>query len=140
MAATEQLTFDHIHVISRDPKTSAQSYIDNLGATVTNEVTARGATQIVLSLAGMRFLIRGQRPGEGPTDAPGFQDFGDFSSHNQWGTDHFGLNVHGDFDAYCASLAAKGVKFTVPVKAGAGGRRISFIAAPDNVSIELLEA
>ena len=73
MAATDQLTFDHIHVISRDPKTSAQWYIDNLGATVTNEVTARGATQIVLLLAGMRFLIRGQRPGEGPTDAPGFR-------------------------------------------------------------------
>ena len=58
------LKFDHVHIISKDPKASTNWYVEMLGATITANTTARGAPQIFADLGGMTILIRGQRPGE----------------------------------------------------------------------------
>jgi len=46
--------------------------------------------------------------------------------------------VQGDFDAFCAGLRAKGVKFSMEPTDINPTTRIAFIDAPDGVSIELL--
>ena len=131
--------FDHVHIIARDPHASARWYVEMLGATIAAETMARGAPQIFVELGGMTILIRGQRPSEAPKDATPIRGFGDFSSHNEWGTDHFGFMYPGDLRAFCEGLAAKGVAFPVPLKSGVNGSLLCYIQAPDNVSIELME-
>lgn len=134
------LTFDHIHIISRTPHDSANWYVRLLGAELVADTVARGAPQIFLSLGGMTLVIRGQRPGESPADGTPIADRGDFSSHNEWGTDHFGFLYHGDLRALCAELSAQGVEFPVPLKDGVGGRLLCYLSAPDGVSIEMMQA
>lgn len=114
--------FDHIHIIALDPSTSANWYVQMFGAVIVADTIARGAAQIFVSLGGATILIRGSRPGEAPTGFPPIQSFGDYSSHNQWGTDHFGFMYVGDLREFCESLKAKGVEFSVPLKQGVNGK------------------
>jgi catechol 2,3-dioxygenase-like lactoylglutathione lyase family enzyme len=109
------------------------------GATIAANTVARGAPQIFVDLGGMTILIRGQRPGEDPADTRPIRPYGDFSSHNGWGTDHFGFLYQGDLEAFCAELRAKGVSFPVELKRGVNGSLLCYVAAPDGVSIELMQ-
>lgn len=124
------VSFDHAHVISPDPKGTADWYIDRLGGKVERSVEIAGAPQIYLSFGGgAMVIVRGQRPGEsvaGKTDL-------------QWGLDHFGMRVSGDYDALCSELRSKGVKFLMEPTVMNPTTRICFIEAPDGVSVELLE-
>jgi catechol 2,3-dioxygenase-like lactoylglutathione lyase family enzyme len=131
--------FDHIHIISEDPRASAAWYVEMLGATIAADTVARGAPQIFVELGGMTILIRGRRPGEDPVPAPPIRPYGDFSSHNAWGTDHFGFLYRGDLKAFCTELRAKGVTFPVELKRGVNGNLLCYVAAPDGVSIELMQ-
>ena len=100
--------FDHVHIISEDPHASAQWYVGMLGATIGKDTVTRGAAQIFVSLGGMTILIRGRRPGEEPTAARPIRPYADFSSHNAWGTDHFGFMYNGDLTAFCGELRPTG--------------------------------
>jgi lactoylglutathione lyase len=131
--------FDHVHIISEQPHASAGWYVEMFGATITADTVARGAPQIFVSLGGTTILIRGRRPGEDPLPTRPIQPYADFSSHNAWGTDHFGFMYNGDLTAFCDELRAKGVSFPVPLKKGVGGSLLCYVAAPDNVSIELMQ-
>jgi catechol 2,3-dioxygenase-like lactoylglutathione lyase family enzyme len=134
------LEFDHIHLISASPHDTARWYVEMMGAVVDADTVARGATQIFLSLGGRTIVVRGERPGESPVDGLAIEDRGTYSSHNTWGIDHFGFLYHGDLRAFCAELESKGVTFPVPLKDGVGGRLLCYVAAPDGVSIELIQA
>jgi catechol 2,3-dioxygenase-like lactoylglutathione lyase family enzyme len=131
--------FDHVHIISEDPQASANWYVEMLGATIAKNTVARGAPQIFVDLGGMTILIRGKRPGEAPTKPQPIRPFSDFSSHDEWGTDHFGFMYQGDLAAFCDELRAKGVQFPVELKKGVGGAALCYVAAPDGVSIELMQ-
>ena len=131
--------FDHVHIIAPDPQASARWYVEMLGATVSADTIARGAPQIFVELGGTTILIRGKRPDEHPTDKNEIRPFNDFSSHEQWGTDHFGFMYKGDLRAFVEGLIAKGVETPVALKAGVNGALLCYISAPDNVSIELME-
>jgi catechol 2,3-dioxygenase-like lactoylglutathione lyase family enzyme len=131
--------FDHVHIISADPKGTADWYVEMFGATITADTTARGAPQIFVSLGGMTILIRGQRPGEAPVSPRPIRQFADFSSHDARGIDHFGFMYQGDLTAFCNQLRAKGVSFPVELKTGVGGSLLCYVAAPDGVSIELMQ-
>ena len=131
--------FDHVHIISRDPQASANWYVEMFGATIVADTVARGAPQIFVELGGMTILIRGQRPGESPVAAKPIRQYADFSSHDTWGTDHFGFMYQGDLEAFCDELRAKGVRFPVELKRGVGGSLLCYVAAPDGVSIELMQ-
>lgn len=132
-------TFDHVHIISEDPKGSAAWYVEMFGATITADTMARGAPQIFVELGGMIILIRGRRPGETPEAGRPIQAYADFSSHSRWGIDHFGFMYEGDLAAFCDELRAKGVQFPVALKRGIGGSLLCYVAAPDGVSIELMQ-
>ena len=56
--------FDHIHIISQEPKVAAQWYEDVLGAIIEGEYDLRNAPSINVQLGGMTIIIRGKRPGE----------------------------------------------------------------------------
>lgn len=131
--------FDHVHLISEDPHAAAAWYVEMFGATVGADTLARGAPQIFVELGGMTILIRGRRPGEDPAPARPIRSYADFSSHNAWGTDHFGFLYQGDLAALCDRLRAKGVELPVPLKRGVGGALLCYVAAPDGVSIELMQ-
>jgi lactoylglutathione lyase len=48
------LGFDHLHLISRDPKASAQWYVDMFGGEITEvQENLRGAPQIDVRVGGM---------------------------------------------------------------------------------------
>jgi catechol 2,3-dioxygenase-like lactoylglutathione lyase family enzyme len=131
--------FDHVHIISEDPKASAAWYVEMFGATIAADTIARGAPQIFVEVGGTTIIIRGRRPGETPTAAKPIQPYSDFSSHNEWGTDHFGFMYQGDLTALCDELRAKGVTFPVALKKGVGGSLLCYVSAPDGVSIELMQ-
>ena len=133
------IKFDHVHIIARDPQATANWYVTMLGATLTRESVAYGAAQIFLELGGAVIIVRGARAGETPIDRRKIASFGTFSGHETWGTDHFGFLYKGDLTAFCEELLAKGVTFPVPLKRGVDGSLLCYIAAPDNVSIELMQ-
>ncbi len=132
-------TFDHVHLISADRQAAARWYVEMFGARIAADTVARDAPQIFVDLGGMTILIRGRRPGEDPVAARPIRPYADFSSHNGWGTDHFGFMYKGDLTALCAELRAKGIEFPVELKRGVGGSLLCYVAAPDGVSIELME-
>jgi catechol 2,3-dioxygenase-like lactoylglutathione lyase family enzyme len=138
--ANPAFTFDHVHIISADPHAAARWYVEMFGATIAADTVARGAPQIFVELGGMTILIRGCRPGEAPGAARPIKPFADFSSHDSWGTDHFGFLYRGDLTALCDELREKGVAFPVELKRGVGGSLLCYVAAPDGVSIELMQA
>ena len=45
----------------------------------------------------------------------------------------------GDLTALCTELREKGVSFPVELKQGVGGSLLCYVAAPDGVSIELMQ-
>ena len=136
----QRIAFDHIHLISRDPKAAADWYRSNFGGEITAEQDdLRGAPQIDVRVGGATLVIRGRRPGEHPVDTKPMQDFDGYSSHDEWGTDHFGFLYQGDLTALCADLRKKGVSFPVELKKGVGGSLLCYVAAPDGVSIELMQ-
>jgi catechol 2,3-dioxygenase-like lactoylglutathione lyase family enzyme len=122
------LSFDHVHVISKDPHATAGWYVDKLGGKLVKSTTSHDAPQIYLSFGEAMIIVRGQRPGESAQD----------KSNLEWGADHFGFQVKGDFDAFCAGLRAKGVTFSLEPTDINPATRIAFVDAPDGVSVELL--
>ena len=137
---SELMAFDHIHLISHDPKAAADWYAEMLGAEIAAEYELRGAPQINVRLGGITLIIRGQRPGEAPVATAPMRDFAGYSSHNEWGTDHFGFAYRGDLRAFCTELKAKGVRMAVEPWEFTPGSVLCYVAAPDGVSIELIEA
>jgi catechol 2,3-dioxygenase-like lactoylglutathione lyase family enzyme len=99
----------------------------------------RGAPQIDVRVGGMTIVIRGQRPGEQPIQTKPMQHFDGYSSHNEWGTDHFGFTYQGDLRAFCAELKRKGARMAVEPWEFKPGMVLCYVAAPDGVSIELIQ-
>jgi len=126
--ANASLSFDHVHVIAKEPQAAANWYADKLGGAIVKSGTVNGAPQIYVSFGGAMVIVRGQRPGELAKD----------KSNLEWGADHFGFQVKGDFDGFCAGLRAKGVMFSMQPTDINPATRIAFVSAPDGVSVELL--
>ncbi len=122
------LAFDHVHLLAKDPRATADWYAGRLGGKIVRSLDVKGAPQIYVSFGGFIVIVRGQRPAESAEEKPGLQ----------WGVDHFGVRVHGDFDAFCEELRKKGVTFSLEPTDFNPTTRIAFIDAPDGVSVELL--
>ena len=41
------ITFDHVHLISKDPKRTANWYVDKLGGEIVRDGEVRGAPQVL---------------------------------------------------------------------------------------------
>lgn len=137
---SDLLAFDHVHLISRDPKAAAEWYRSMFGGEITAvQEDLRGAPQIDVRIGGMTVVIRGHRPGETPADARPMRAFDGYSSHDGWGTDHFGFTYRGDLTAFCTELKEKGVRMAVEPWEFKPGMVLCYVAAPDGVSIELIQ-
>ncbi|MFC0385183.1 VOC family protein [Muricoccus vinaceus] len=121
------LTFDHVHLISADPRRSAAWYAEILGGRILSEIEMLGALQVYVAVAGGLVILRGVRPG----DAPG-------QASSRGTVDHFALRVGTHFEAFCRSLAAKGVRFSMPPQSINPTTSAAFIEAPDGLRIELI--
>ena len=133
------LTFEHIHPIGADPLSTTQRYIDKLGAAIIGQSEVRGAPQNNLNVGGATLLIRGHRSGEVPKSPSPMQHYAGYSSHNEWGVDHFGFVYRGDLRLYAEELKEKGERFLVEPYEFIPRLVISYIAAPDGVSIEIIQ-
>ncbi|MEC9285762.1 MAG: VOC family protein [Pseudomonadota bacterium] len=135
-----ELSFDHIHLVSENPREAATWYVNVFDAEVVAEYELREAPQINVQLAGMTLLIRGRRPGEEPIFPTPMKHFDRYSSHDVWGTDHFGLAYHGDLRSFCDEIKQRGATLTVEPWEFSPGALICYVGAPDGVSIEVVEA
>jgi len=134
------MAFDHIHLISRDPKAAANWYREMFGGEVTAvQENLRGAPQLDVRVGGIMIVIRGQRSGEHPAETKPIHHFDGYSSHDEWGTDHFAFTYRGDLRAFCAELKRKGVRMAVEPWEFKPGMVLCYVAAPDGVSIELIQ-
>ena len=127
--ANASLGFDHVHLVAKDPHATARWYVEKLGGEIARSAEVKGAPQVYVSFNGFIVIVRGQRPAETAASKETLQ----------WGIDHFGLRVRGDFDGFCAGLKSKGVTFSLEPTDFNPTTRIAFINAPDGVSIELLD-
>ncbi len=137
---SELLRFDHIHLISENPVEAARWYVDVLGGSIQAHYELRKAPQINVKVGSATLLIRGKRPGETPKERSPMQEFDDYSSHNVWGTDHFGFTYHGDLEQFCEEIKSKGAELLVEPWEFSPGSLICYLRGPDGVSIELVQA
>ena len=135
------LVIDHIHLISRDAHAAAQWYCDIFdGEIIRVQETLRGAPQVDVKVNGLTIVIRGQRPGEAPAETRPMRHFDAYSSHDEWGIDHFGFTYRGDLRAFCDKLKGKGVRMAVEPWEFKPGLVLCYVAAPDGVSIEIVQS
>jgi lactoylglutathione lyase len=121
--------FDHIHLLSRDPKATADYYRKMFDARVIEGFSRDGKPRIDLDLNGLNIFIFKVEPEEDLPSGP---------SGRYLGLDHFGLIVD-DLDATVAELKWRGAEFaTEPCTVGPG-LKIVYIRAPENVRIEVLQ-
>jgi uncharacterized glyoxalase superfamily protein PhnB len=113
--------FDHIHLRSSDPIKTAEFYERMFGA---KRISARnegdGRASAKLDLKGVTILINQAREGD-PT-----------------GLVHFGIRTD-RLDESVAAMKEEGVKFTQDIRQVRPDFKMSFLVAPEGVSIELQE-
>ena len=114
------LQINHLHLKTRDPKTTAQFYIDNFGATMVAEV---GRTGYRLNLHGLMMnvstFVESQK------------------REQQYGMEHVAVDTD-DYPGTMATLRANGVKILEEL-IGSSGRRVGFCEGPDGVQMEIIE-
>jgi catechol 2,3-dioxygenase-like lactoylglutathione lyase family enzyme len=110
----------HVHLKTRDPKTTAQFYIDNFGATLQAEIPGRG---VRLDLHGLQLNI---------TTLISSQ-----SRQQHYGIEHIAIETD-DYAGTLAKLKANGVRILEELPPD-NGRHVCFLEAPDGAQMELLE-
>ena len=111
--------FDHIHLRSTDPLKTAEFYEQMFGAKrIRATDNGDGKASAKLDLKGVTILIGQVKEGE-PT-----------------GLHHFGIRTD-KLEESVAAMKEKGVKFTQDVRQVRPDFKMSFLTAPENVSIEL---
>ena len=114
--------FDHIHLRSPDPVKTAEFYEQMFGAKrVSMRDEGDGRAMVKLDLKGITILIN-QQTGEGA----------------QTGLVHFGIRTD-KLDEAVAAMKERGVKFTQDIRQVRPDFKMSFLVAPEDVSIELQE-
>ena len=131
--------FDHVHIIARDPHASARWYVEKLGATIAADTLVRGAPQIFVALGGITILIRGKRPGRRRSIHGRSSPSPTFRAMTSGVPTTLASCTRVILRPSVKKLRAKGVALPVPLKKGVNGALLCYIAAPDNVSIELMQ-
>jgi len=122
--------YDHVHIVSPDPQSAAQFFVDKFNANIKGSGTApNGTPMVAVDLHGANIFLIG-RTDEPPSGSP--------DPRNSYGLEHIGI-VTDDLDAAVADLKAKGVEFVQDITVFRPGIRISYLRGPDSTIIELLE-
>jgi len=122
-------TYDHIHIRSQDPMATAQWYEKMFSAKIIESTQPDGSPRVDLDINGLTVFIM-----RVATDAPA----PGADTEVSLGLDHFGLRVE-NMDATVAELTEKGAEFTMEPRKLRPGLIITYIVAPENVRIELLQ-
>ena len=122
-------TYDHIHIRSQDPMATAQWYEKMFNAKIIESTQPDGSPRVDLDINGLTVFIM-----RVATDAPA----PGADTEVSLGLDHFGLRVE-NMDATVAELTEKGAEFTMEPRKLRPGLIITYIVAPENVRIELLQ-
>ena len=122
-------TYDHIHIRSQDPMATAQWYEKMFGAKIIESTQPDGSPRVDIDINGLTVFIM-----RVATDAPA----PGADTEVSLGLDHFGLRVE-NMDAAVAELTEKGAEFTMEPRKLRPGLIITYIVAPENVRIELLQ-
>jgi catechol 2,3-dioxygenase-like lactoylglutathione lyase family enzyme len=110
----------HVHLKTRDPKQTAQYYIDNFGATLKGEIPGRG---VRVDLHGLQLNITGLIAAQ---------------NHEQhYGIEHMAVETT-DFAGTLAQLRKNGVRILEELPPN-NGRRVCFVEAPDGAQMEVIE-
>ena len=113
--------FDHIHLRSPDPVKTAEFYEQMFGAKrVSMRDEGDGRAMVKLDLKGITILIN------------------QAADDTQTGLVHFGIRTD-KLDDSVVAMKKKGVKFTQDIRQVRLDFKISFLVAPEDVSIELQE-
>ena len=114
------ITFQHVHLRSRDVEATVQYYIENYGATKKAEMVGRGWQ---LDLHGTQLNITGIITEQ---------------NHEQhYGIEHLAV-VTDDYPATLTKLRENGVAVLEELK-GDKGNRVAFVAATDGAQMEIIE-
>jgi catechol-2,3-dioxygenase len=114
------ISFQHVHLKTRDVQATVQYYIDNFGATRKAEIPGRGWQ---LDLHGTQLNITGIIPEQ---------------KHDQhYGIEHMAV-VTDDYAATLATLRGNKVAVLEELRAEQGNR-VAFVAATDGAQIEVIE-
>ena len=120
---------DHVHFRASDMNETVEYYQKNFDAVKEYSRESGGSTSVGLDIGGLKLII--SSAAEGKSLKPG-------STDPQFGLEHFGL-VCENLEQEIAKLKSKGVEFTMELTEVRPGTKISFVKAPDEVLIELLQ-
>ena len=121
--------FEHVHILSRDPKAVAQYFHKMFDAKIIEGTEADGTPRVDVEMNGLLIFIFPVGPEENLPVGP---------AGRYIGLDHFGLRVD-NLDEAAAELKRRGAEFVVEPFMKRPGLKISFIRGPENTRIELLE-
>ena len=122
-------TYHHVHLISEDPRKTAEWYAEFLGGEIVRDDELRGARNVRVLLGECRLYIRGIRA----TDK-----IGGSAGEQRLGIDHFCFQVD-DIEGLLEGFAAKGGEIPEPLFDLPSGNRAAFVAGPDGVVMELIQ-
>ena len=123
--------FNHIHLKSPDPETTANWYVNAFNFRIVNDTVRVFGDRFIQCNTpdGTTVNISGARTNERLGD-------GDATAH--WGLEHFGVNVD-DMDAEIQRLTGLGAELMEGPIDVPNGARIAFIKTPVDVRVELLQ-
>ena len=111
---------NHVHLKTRDPKQTAQFYVDNFGATMVGEIGTRGWRVNLHGLTlNITTIIDAQK------------------REQHLGVEHIALDTD-DYPGTLARLKANGVRVLEEMPP-VNGRRVCFLEAPDGAQVEVIE-
>lgn len=114
------LTLNHLHLKTPDPQTTAQFYIDTLGATKTADI---GEIGIRLNLHGLTLNITQHIPTQ--------------TRQQKYGIEHIAINAD-NLDEMIQMLQNHGAQILEQTTIS-GDRRVVFFQGPDDVQLEFIE-
>jgi lactoylglutathione lyase len=126
--------FDHLHLRSPDPDTTARFFETMFGAEVTRSTYPPGTLypgqmRIMMKVGGQKVLIAPTHPQDPMTPAPAFP---------YYGLEHFGFTVE-NLDTTIAGLRAKGADVAVGPLTRDAGTYLAFIRGPEGIMVELVQ-
>ena len=122
-----EFRYDHVHLRSPNPESTARFYVDVLGASDADSAEVRGVLRRIVELGGLKIFIE-----EVPATTP-FPPPAPFM-----GLEHIAFSVN-DIDAAAAKLTEHGVPLIGGIERVRPGVRIAFIEGPERVRIEMIE-
>ncbi|MBT5892289.1 MAG: VOC family protein [Chloroflexi bacterium] len=122
---------NHIHMKSNDPEKSANWWVANFGFTIVDDSTRETGDRFIKCRSANDVPVNISGPLDGQTLV-------ESDSGPNLGLEHFGFDVD-DMDAEIKRLAAVGAPLVDGPNELPDGTRFCWVAAPDNVRVELIE-